>query len=239
MTSERTFDTQKPLADDWNSFRERIAKFSQYAFSDDPELLLRRGLIEEAHEIATEKGSDFMDKAHLTGEIGDVLFYLSHIVKVRGDIEIDVDSAHEVPIYSTEDGPLTQIDEPMDKVLVGLLRVCDKMNPYMEKIWTDKHGDIIPSDAQPDMQRTIESAFVALRELAAANDIDLADAMQTTADKLDTRAREPHVIAEDREQSRSEKHLTSGRKRAISALSNLGLQAAFRHEVELLRNSQN
>ena len=239
MTSERTFDTQKPLADDWNTFRERVAKFSQYAFSDDPELLLRRGLIEEAHEIAVEKASDAIDKTHLTGEIGDALFYLSHIAKVRGDIEIDVDGAQEVPIYSTEDGPLTQIDEAMDKVLIGLLRVCDKMNPYMEKIWTDEHGEVMPLDAQPDMQRTIESAFVALRELVTANDIDLADAMQTTADKLDTRAREPHVIAEDREQTRSEKHLTSGRKRAISALSNLGLQSAFRHEVDLLRNGQN
>lgn len=232
MTSERTFDTQKPLADDWNTFRERVANFNQYAHAADPKLLLRRGLVEEAHEIAIEKGSDVVNKAHLTGEIGDALFYLSHIAKFHGDIEIDVDSAQEIPIYSVENGAIVRINEPMDKVLIGLLRVCDTVSPYMKQIWMNEHGE---TKDRHNMKSTIESAFVALRELSAANDIDLADAMQATADKLDTRDREPHVIEEDRDRAKVEAMLTSGRERSISALSKYSLQTALLHEIATLR----
>ncbi len=238
MAFEHTFNSQKPLTDEWNTFRERIAKFSQYTFAADPELLLRRGLIEEAREIAMEKASDHFDKKHLTGEIGDSLFYLSHIAKISGDLEINVDNAQEIPVYSIDNGALTPIHDPMDKTLIGMLRVCDKMNPHMERLWKDEHGNTVAPDDRPTMQHTIESAFASLQSLAIDNDIDLVDAMQATADKLDTRAREPHVIEEDRDQRHTEKQLTSSRERAISSLSKRSLREAFLHEVDSLHNSE-
>ena len=77
-----TEDLQTPRLT-FEAYQSATAAAAQYEQAKDPEMVLRSGLIEEVIEIIDSDTED-ADVQHKSGEIGDVLWYLSEISRHKG-----------------------------------------------------------------------------------------------------------------------------------------------------------
>lgn len=229
--AELSNEVHDTLQSDWSHFVRRVGVHDQYVNGPDPDTVLRRGLMEEAREMWIDRGGEQQSLEYLKGEVGDVLYYIAHTAERNGITELQM-GATVVPVYETTDAGTQKVQDTLDIALVHILRVNDILMPRNNSLWIAEDGSLQRSD---DLQGALESTIAALRQFADEKGFDLSEAMTITADKLDTRARKPHVI----EEQEDTKLLTSGRERAVSALTRDALRTAMRVELDILAQEAN
>ena len=208
------------IADDWQEFTTLTSQFAKYREADDPQTVLRKGLIEEVQELKLEATSS---NEHLTGEVGDILFYLSEISHFE-DAPIDTANSETLSLYTQEGEMIVDVD---DTVILSILRVVDRLNPRNDSLWYDENGVSISQANRPSGSTCLNGAFISLVKFAQQHDIDISQAMSQTIAKLQTRQRQPHVIDEMKEK----KLATSLRQRAIGELTHTALRQAMMVEL--------
>lgn len=224
--AELNNEVHDTLQADWADFTQRVSGYSQYLDGPDPDTVLRRGLMEEAREMWVARGGEQQSLDYLKGEVGDVLYYIVHTAQHNGITELQT-AAAVVPVYEVTDEGTQQIKDTLDVALIHILRVNDILMPRNDSLWIAKDGSFQRSE---DLRATLESAITALKQFTDEKGFSLSEAMTITADKLDTRARKPHVI----EEQEGKKVLVSGRERAVSSLTKGALRVALQTELALL-----
>ncbi len=211
MSNYISFDGEATLEDlaklsDAVSFKEYQFFFegrADYLKSNDPERIIRSGLIEETGEVLE---TDPEDIAELSKEIGDIIFYLNASAQLSGLKFSNIfeqygvtslkgvqsqDLKRIIPIYSPDGERLdTQVDTTQ-RLIVDLLRVVDTMNPKTEQLWSHL-GE------KPETEEVIAGAFFSLGEYAEERGIGLNDSAKLSLKKIYSRVRNPHVIDQDR-----------------------------------------
>lgn len=191
------------------------ARTANYTSANDPELVLRRGLVEEIFEYTFEleqrgEPSPF----ELEGELGDVLWYVSEISRHEGisaatlldDKSLDEFQATNppltIPILDREGHSLEPETSPHAVLAITALRTVDVLNPKNKGLW-------IGLESRPDLATTIKDLLIAVGWLATANNLTMSAAVEHTLHKLHTRTRKPHVI----EEADARQAVSSGRER--------------------------
>lgn len=228
--AELNHEVHDTLQADWSDFAQRVSVHNQYLDSSDPDTVLRRGLMEEAQEIWFARGNEQQSLEYLKGEVGDVLYYIAHTAQRNGVTKLRT-NGETMPVYETTDAGINQLEDVLDIALIHILRVNDILMPRNDSLWIAEGGSPRRSE---DLQVALESTIAALEQFAGENNFSLNEAMAMTAEKLDTRARTPHVI----EEQQAAKQLTSGRERTISALTKGALRTALQVELALIREAK-
>ena len=185
---------------------------ADYETTEDPETVLRNGLVEEVHEYLQQiVQNEALDSDQLVGEVGDIIWYCSEIARHKGiRLAEAVTTTPEVPItlegYQTvvSEGPIisrvidSQGDEisfnerPQEALAVLAMRVADVMNPQNNELWNGYEQRL-------ELPQVLRDLMTCVTSIACTNDIRISEAIQNTLNKLQTRPREPHVIEEARQ----------------------------------------
>lgn len=224
--AELNNEVHDTLQADWADFTQRVSGYNQYLDGPDPDTVLRRGLMEEAREMWVARGGEQQSLDYLKGEVGDVLYYIVHTAQHNGITELQT-AAAVVLVYEVTDEGTQQVEDTLDVALIHILRVNDILMPRNDSLWMAKDGSFQRSE---DLRGALESAITALKQFTDEKGFSLNESMTITADKLDTRARKPHVI----EEQEGKKMLVSGRERAVSSLTKGALRVALQTELALL-----
>jgi NTP pyrophosphatase (non-canonical NTP hydrolase) len=202
--SEQSLSPETSKDFTFEQLQELMAGFAAYEQFDNPQAVLRRGLIEETHEYVQEIAQDEVpDKEKLTGELGDILWYSSEIARNKSislggvagvpnlaEFQQRVDTHAEIsPITDAQGQILNPLTRPQEAISVLTLRLVDVLNPKTNELWLG-YEHRLPID------QVLKDLLSCLALIANQNKIQLADAVAKTMGKLQTRARNPHVIDE-------------------------------------------
>lgn len=179
-----------------------------YQSKPDPELILRRGLIEEVQESTQldEEASASQALYDREGELGDVLWYVSEVSSFTGNLPQGVRPQTRLDAFqSTVDGLLVPIQDQHGEVLspkedaisalaITALRVVDVLNPKDKALWVGQSERASMDVVLRDLLAAVSIAGT--QEKTEAGAIQLSAAVNHSMHKLSTRPRKPHVINE-------------------------------------------
>ncbi len=200
--------------------------FAQYEDYPDPELLLRKGLLEESFEFL--ESATFYSDNHLAdtvaveGELGDVLWYISEIARFKNIEPTPPDSAGTpvlledyaidptaldglTPIFDPDGNPIKpdEDDKLFESLAIATLRVVDVLNPKTDGLWVGIGVE------RPDLSKTLSDLLVHVGIIANKTGLLLTNCIENTLNKLANRARIPHVVDEAQQRQST----SSGRER--------------------------
>ncbi len=181
-------------------------EFAFYEEKDDPLGILRRGLIEEAVECVQELAHDGpIDKDRLSGELGDILWYVSETLRHLGfaindpkeDEQLTLDSFQQgievseraLPIWNDTGQVISPRTQPQEALAVSTLRLMRHMDPGIVDVWLEWAG-------RPAIVQAAREVLACVGIIASDNDIRLADAAHDMVQRLRTRQRRCHLIEE-------------------------------------------
>jgi NTP pyrophosphatase (non-canonical NTP hydrolase) len=180
---------------------------ADYETAEDPETVLRNGLVEEVHEYLQQiVKNEALDRDQLVGEVGDIVWYCSEIARHKDirlaeaitsnpEARITLDDYQAVvaeePIISkvidNQGEEISFNERPQEALAVLAMRVADVMNPQNDELWNGYEHRLELPIALRDLMNCV--TFI-----ASTNEIKITEAVQNTLNKLQTRARKPHVI---------------------------------------------
>lgn len=201
IVGSMTHSPETPL--DFDRYHAMAAPYARYCQAPDAELILRRGLLEEAYEVLH---TDPADKDELHKETGDVLWYLdgisdqrqlklSQLAALNGQRGQTISRFQQramvqaaFPLYRPGDSEPILLDaQPHADLTVAILRVIDVLNPKTDALW---HHYV----TRPDLGPVIYNALGRLARFATVMQLSLDEAALRTLQKLESRGRQPHVI---------------------------------------------
>lgn len=179
------------------------APTAKYANKPDPQVILRKGLIEEVAEYAWEVAQGRKaDEDQFESELGDVLWYVSEISQFQkttiaglaigqsfDDFQAQVDVSNVLPILGTDGVEVDAEEQPHIALAVMALRVVDVLNPKNKDLW-------FPSYQRPSPEKSLGDLLTITSFIASRHSILLSGALKHTIEKLSDRERKPHVIDE-------------------------------------------
>jgi len=177
---------------------------AKYEEAEEPEIVLRSGLIEEVYEYINLKNQgEPLSKSDLAGEIGDMLWYCSEIARQRGirlsdaangaGVNLD-DYQASVAAYPQMSKIIDNLgrevdlrERPAEALAVAALRVADVMNPKNDELWNGYEQAL-------ELPQAIIDLLKCIAYTASSHGVKLSEAIESTLAKLRNRPRPPHVI---------------------------------------------
>lgn len=226
----------------FEQYSSLASESAKYMDAPDPELILRSGLVEEAVEIFD---TDPADRDEFQKEIGDLLWYLAQIAKIKNLSLTDVanvnganyttfsdfQKAHvglsTLPSFQSIDAiEQTAIKNPQDLLGIAVIRILDTLNPQSDELWQDEE--------RPSLLRVLNDGLSVTAMVCNANDIELDIAAQRTLDKNKNRQRQPHVIDEQHILTSSKRVRLNADRHVRQLLINAGLNGNYinPHSIE-------
>lgn len=193
--------------------RAASAAFAGWDELPDNEVILNRGIVEEAPECIAEMQKGDVDK--LAVELGDMQWYISERARLAGLSVADicgpgvatledfqrqaVEEPAITPIWITADEALDPSIDPTTALSLLALRIADSVTMTEERLWRG-HPDGIP------MQRLLRDLFTQVAVVADSYGISLSYMLDRNVEKLFDRQRErqAHVLEDEQILSSSE-----------------------------------
>jgi hypothetical protein len=170
---------------------------ARYLDKSDPHEILRRGFIEEVHELCVELEGD--DTSKISGEMGDLLWYAAEFTRhmpdelygEEGDIPLDVlhnmaGPSTDIEIVARERTGAEDVSQG-DILTVAAFRLLDSMQPTDDTLWITPPGRVNSAVALNQM------LFI-LGNIAQERGITLSSSAYQTLEKLRTRTRNTNVL---------------------------------------------
>lgn len=177
--------------------RDHTLLTARYLDKPDPHEILRRGFIEEVHEVCV--AIDEGDITQISGEMGDLLWYSAEFTRhlpedmYGGEGDFPLDVLHNMVGPSTDIEAVAKLRTGLEEVsqtdilTIAAFRVIDSMQPSDDSLWLSPRGRVNSAVA-------INQFLFVLGNVADEMGITLSGAAAQTLEKLRTRTRNTNVL---------------------------------------------
>lgn len=170
---------------------------ARYLDKHDPHEILRRGFIEEVHELCVELEGD--DVSKISGETGDLLWYAAEFSRHMPEDLYGIESSISLDVLHNMAGPSTDLEDVVrlrigaedisqsDILTIAAFRVIDSMQPSDDTLWLPPRGRINSGLA-------LNQFLFVLGNIAQERGVTLSGSAYQTLAKLRTRTRNTNVL---------------------------------------------